>query len=76
MSLGKTAARAASVAAGAVGDLVGDGIYPETEYGLAAYLFDRIAHAEKSQKGRDRDYYTQLMYECVRTIRAANGTQS
>lgn len=76
MSIGKTAVKAASVAAGAVGDLVGDGTYPETEYGLAAYLFDRIAHVEKNKKGRDRDYYTQLMYECVRTIRAANGTQS
>ena len=74
--VGKTAAKAASVAADAVGDLVGDGLYPETEFGLAAFLFDRIAQSEKAGKDRDRAYYTQLMYECLRTVRAARSADS
>lgn len=76
MSIGKATARAASVAAGAMGDIVGTGTYPETESALAAYLFDRICAVEKSRKDRDRAYYTQLMYECVRTVRAAGEASS
>lgn len=77
MSIGKTAAKAAKaagVAAGAVGDIVGvgPGVLPESEYALAAYLFEKIISAEKGKEERDRSYYTQLMYECVRTIRAAS----
>lgn len=74
MSIGKTAAKAAGVAAGAVGDIVGvnqTGL-PESEYALAAYLFEKILSAEKSKQKPERSYYTQLMYECLRTIRAAN----
>lgn len=77
MSIGKTAAKAAGVAAGAVGDIVGanqTGL-PESEYALAAYLFEKILTAEKSKEKRERNYYTQLMYECLRTIRAANQSQ-
>lgn len=71
MSIGKTAAKAASAAAGAVGDLMGGSGYPDSEYALAAHLFEKICGVEKNAKDRDRGYYMQLMYECVRTVRAA-----
>ena len=40
--IGKMAAKATGTAAGALGELMGQGAYPESEYGLAAYLFARI----------------------------------
>lgn len=67
MSMGKTAARAAK----ATGDPAGPTGYPETEYGLAVHLFERVCGAERDLDARDRGYYMQLMYECVRTVRAA-----
>ena len=75
MSIGKTAAKAAKAAgtaAGAVGDMMGSGTYPESEYGLAVHLFEKICGAERDLADRDRGYYMQLMYECVRTVRAAH----
>ena len=67
--IGKITARAAE-AAGAVGSVVGGTIYPESEYALAAYLFDRIAQAEKEQVERSRAYYLELMATCLETVRA------
>ena len=64
---GRSTATAANVAAGAVGDLVSSGNYPETKYGLAAVLFERILQAEKSneEQFRDRAYYLTLMRQCL-----------
>lgn len=72
MSIGKAAARTAD----SVRDINGSAAYPETEFGLAAYLFESIAGAEKGRKDRDRSYYVQLMYECVRTVQAASESRS
>ncbi len=69
MAIGKFAGKAAGVAVDAVGGVLGTGIYPETEYGLAAYLFDRIASKERDQDGKDRAYYFTLMGECLATVR-------
>ena len=66
--IGKITARAAE-AAGAVGSVVSGTIYPESEYALAAYLFDRIAQAEKEQAERSRAYYLELMATCLETAR-------
>ena len=43
------------------------GVYPETKYGLAAVLFERICQAEKAQDGQpyDRAYYLTLMRQCL-----------
>ena len=37
--IGKMTAKAAGSAAGKLGELIGSGVYPETEYALAAYLY-------------------------------------
>lgn len=71
--LGKMAAKATGQAAGLMGELIGSGAYPESEYGLAAYLFERIAQAEKEQGAKDRDYYLDLMASCLATVREARG---
>ncbi len=73
MALGRIAARAANVASDAVGEFMGTAAYPETEYGLAAYLFDRIAQAEKNEAPRDRTYYLELMRTCLAATREGKG---
>ena len=67
--IGRMTARAAGSAAGVLGELIGSGAYPETEYALAAYLFERIVQAEKDQGAKDRAYYRALMSECLETVR-------
>lgn len=67
--IGKMTAKAAGSAAGALGELIGSGAYPETEYGLAAYLFERILQVEKAGAEKDRDYYMELMAACLETVR-------
>ena len=37
----------------------------------AAYLFERIAQAEKETATQDRDYYLDLMARCLATVREA-----
>ena len=69
MQIGKIAGKAAGMAADTVGDLLGQAGFPESEYGLAAFLFDRIAQVEKQSAERDRAYYLQLMRECLETVR-------
>ena len=66
--IGKLTAKAA----GAVGDVIGDRVYPETEYALAAHLFERILQAEKDKGVQDRDYYLRLMQSCLAIIRGAS----
>jgi len=68
--LGKLAGRAAGKAAASVGELVGTAVYPETEYALAAYLFERIAQAERESADRNRDYYLSLMRACLEVARS------
>lgn len=70
--IGKMAARATGSAAGVLGELIGSGAYPETEYGLAAYLFERIAQSEKETAVKDRQYYLDLMAACLKTVRGAS----
>ena len=69
MSIGKFTAKAAGVAADAVGEVLGESVYPETQYGLAAFLFERIAVSERDAANRDRDYYFELMQACMRAVR-------
>ena len=66
-AIGKFAGKAAGAAADAVGGIMGSGTYPESKYGLAAVLFERIAQLEKSNSNtpRDRAYYLALMRECL-----------
>lgn len=71
--IGKMTARAAGSAAGALGELIGSGAYPETEYALAAYLFERIVQAEKDRDTKDRAYFRSLMAECLETVRGPQG---
>ena len=70
MSFGKFTAKAAGVAADAVGEVLGESSYPESEYGLAAFLFERVAQAERGEENRDREYYLSLMRECLSVVRA------
>ncbi len=65
--IGRMTAKAAGSAAGALGELIRSGAYPETEYALAAYLFERILQVEKAD--RDRGYYMELMAACLETVR-------
>ena len=67
--LGRLAGKAAGRAAETVGDLMGTAAYPETEYALAAYLFERIAQAERDTADRSRDYYLELMKSCLEVVR-------
>lgn len=67
--IGKVGARAAEAATGLVGELMGAGVYPSNEHALAAYLFERIAQAEKEVGTKDRAYYLQLMTVCLATVR-------
>ena len=69
MSIGRIAGRAAGMAVDTVGDLMGDAGYPESQYGLAAFLFERIVQVEKNAVERDRAYYKQLMRECLAVVR-------
>ena len=69
MSLGKFTARAAGAAADAVGEVLGSETYPQTEYGLAAMLFQYIVQSERGTEERNRAYYRQLMSECLETVR-------
>ncbi len=70
--IGRVGAKAAEAAAGMVGDLMGAGVYPTNEHALAAYLFERIAQAEKDSGPKDRAYYLQLMTVCLATVRDPN----
>ena len=71
--IGKMAAKATGSAAGLLGELIGSGAYPETEYGLAAYLFERIAQSEKEAAAKDRQYYLELMAACLAAVRGPAG---
>jgi hypothetical protein len=71
--IGKMAAKATGSAAGVLGELIGSGAYPESEYGLAAYLFERIAQSEKETATKDRQYYLDLMAACLETVRERSG---
>lgn len=71
MSIGKFTAKAAGVAADAVGGVLGNETYPtypETEYGLAALLFQHIVQSERGEN-RDRAYYLALIRECLAAVR-------
>ena len=74
MSIGKIAGRAAGMAVDTVGELMGDAGYPESEYGLAAFLFERIVQTEKNDVERDRAYYQQLMRECLVVVREGSAS--
>ena len=65
--LGRITAKAAGAAADAVGGIMATGSYPETKYGLAAILFERILQAEKTDESQphDRAYYLTLMRQCL-----------
>ena len=69
--LGKLAGKAAGKAAETVGDLIGTASYPDTEYGLAAYLFERIAQAERDSGDQGREYYLDLMRSCLEAVRTS-----
>ena len=43
--------------------------YPESEYGLAAFLFQQIVQSERGTEERNRAYYQQLMSECLEIVR-------
>ena len=67
--IGKLTSKAAGRAVETISDFVGTQAYPESEYALAAYLFDHILQAERDQADRSRDYYLQLMQVCLETVR-------
>ena len=67
--IGRVGAKAAETAVGMVQDLAGSGVYPANDYALAAYLFERIAQAEKEAATLDRQYYLELMAVCLKTVR-------
>lgn len=71
----RIAGKAANMASDAVGDLINSGVYPESEYGLAAYLFERIAQTERDDetRPRDREYCLDLMRTCLETVRNNSG---
>lgn len=68
--IGRVGAKAAGAASGLVGELMGAGVYPANDYALAAYLFERIAQAEKDGGKKDRAYYLELMTVCLATVQA------
>ncbi|NIA72201.1 hypothetical protein HBA54_26780 [Pelagibius litoralis] len=69
--IGRMGAKAAESAVNLVQDLTGAGVYPANDYALAAYLFERIAQAEKETATQDRAYYLSLMASCLETVRKA-----
>lgn len=71
--IGRMGAKAAESAVSLVQDLTGSGVYPANDYALAAYLFERIAQAEKEAVTQDREYYLTLMARCLETVRDARG---
>lgn len=72
--IGRVGAKAAEAATGLVGELMGAGVYPSNEHALAAYLFERIAQAEKESGPKDRAYYLELMSTCLATVGAKHPT--
>lgn len=74
--IGRVGAKAAEAAAGMVGDLMSSGVYPSNEHALAAYLFERIAQAEKDSGPKDRAYFLQLMTVCLATVRDSDTSAS
>lgn len=69
LSFGRLTAKAAGVAADAVGEFISDQVYPETEYGFAALLFERISQNERDQVQADREYCLNLARECLDAVR-------
>ena len=67
--IGRVGAKAAETAVGLVQDMVGSGVYPGNDHALAAYLFERVAQAEKETATPDRQYYLELMAVCLKTVR-------
>ena len=67
--IGRMGAKAAESAVSLVQDFVGNGVYPANDYALAAYLFERIAQAEKETIPQDRQYYLALMAQCLDVVR-------
>ena len=68
--IGRFTTKAAGRAAETLSDVIGTQAYPESEYALAAYLFDRILQAERDDADRSRAYYIDLMQVCLETVRA------
>lgn len=66
---GKITERAADLASSTVGELLGSGTFPESDYALASLLFQQIVQAEKGEAERDRAYYLDLMRQCLETVR-------
>ncbi len=71
--IGRVGAKAAETAVGLVQDMVGSGVFPSNDQALAAYLFERIAQAEKDSGPKDRQYYLDLMTVCLETVRDKRG---
>ncbi len=67
--IGRVGAKAAETAVGLVQDMAGSGVYPGNDHALAAYLFERIAQAEKETAPKDRQYYLGLMKVCLEVVR-------
>ena len=67
--IGKITSKAAGRAVETISDFVGTQAYPESEYALAAYLFDRILQAERDHADRSREYYIELMQVCLAAVR-------
>ena len=59
--------KATNLAADAVGSVLGPDPRPESPYGLAQFLFEKIEKVESSNKDltRDRHYYLELMATCL-----------
>jgi len=72
--IGRVGAKAAETAVGMVQEMIGSGVYPANDHALAAYLFERIAQAEKETAPKDRQYYLDLMDSCLATVR--RGTEA
>ncbi len=70
--IGKLTTNVVGAAKDVVGDVIGSGVYPETEYGLASLLFERILQVERENEEllRDRAYMLTLMASCLETVRA------
>lgn len=51
--------------------MINSGIDPGSEYGLPAYLIERIAQIERADetRPRDREYCLELLQTCLETVR-------
>lgn len=74
--IGRVGAKAAETAVGMVQEMIGSGVYPGNDHALAAYLFERIAQAEKETAPKDRQYYLELMARCLATVRQDSAAEA